>query len=537
MTNYHPALPSSEQAVNNYDDVFSDHVPVMAQVPTNFTNKPLNIISWNVLESDAAHGMSAFKSPGARYGETVEQTDARHQRIASALRKMVGQQPVSFVALQEIMADGELFRKIAAELGDEWACYESDGKKVDQGACVVFYKKAEFAPVDQADCSIWKGAGMSSLFQANGSDWHVQPNNVHAEYSRYSKAHEANIQRLLDVDRPAPDRNLPIVIGDFNACMLSEDRRPQNIATSATPANFTGTEKQGACAVDGCLYGYDVQRAAIKHMNPETGLAFDPQALSVETLAPEQREELSRWWCAVSTPQEYEAAQIDLSRFPEYQRLLQKAFDDQIHFQVSIAGNALNERGIALTIDNSFASALQDWAQVKRFADNPFVLDHVDHNARPLHIVYVAECHYKTFTQFIDDALLLKAFKTIYSALQEAQKGPKTNWLKTLEGQSFTEQLRLVREHSQKNGSRTQRAYELARSHRWNATPDNTELFKAIYQTAFEKSRGAKRSNLIEGPSIFRSKTLAKKLVSDNRELNMNDSYAQRVTAAFKSGK
>lgn len=310
---YHPDLPSIAQARENYSSVRSDHVPILAAVPLKGSRETINIVSWNVLEADAASGFSVGTNKS--YGESPLQEAARHGRIAESLKLFAEKNNPAFITLQEISAaadDNALLPRIQAALGERYAVVTINGKEVvDEMGNITFYDKTRFTPIiPTKEAKLTKRDFTHSALEGNITTYQqihggrrVRLLNAHTGFQMLPGTHEREINSFLVADAEATS----VVVGDFNCNFAPLHTKPQNITTSATPACFRGGVFQGAYAIDGCFYSSSSgnRQAEIRHLNPLTGEAYSPTAIPLDRLPKLQREEVETCRMVMSVDSSY----------------------------------------------------------------------------------------------------------------------------------------------------------------------------------------------------------------------------------------
>lgn len=387
---YHPDLPSLTEAQDDYTSVTSDHVPFLATIPLpenklgDFKEKKsIKIVSWNVLQEDTANGLAPLNNPkgldkpDGSYGETEEEKEARHDRIANSLGKFVHKNQPQFVTLQEISADSKgkkLYEKIQAALGEKYQAVIHNGDVIDGHTCITFYDKTQFAPIIAPKMKYvsFKDdtfAGNKIDFQSLGGDkLTVKVMNTHADFNRHPEVRENHIKEFLE---SATDSNtVPIVVGDFNCNIAPLDTQPQNITTSATVHTYRNGKLQGAAAIDGCFYSSSdlegnrtCNQATTEHLNFESGLVYkssDLPPIKLETLPELQRKEVADHRMVISVDKLYQNEKIINGEFTifEYQQQLRSQFGNEL-ILVRPARNLNNDDKIGLFLDKKLCQCIQ----------------------------------------------------------------------------------------------------------------------------------------------------------------------------------
>ena len=293
---YHPGLPSIAQAQVNYEEFLSDHIPILADMGD------IKLASWNVMESDFANGVAPKGSPS--FGETPEQRQARYERIADAVAKILKEQQPDFFTLQEITAyvpgsdDSEglwpVIYKRLENTSYEPAKYQDN--VIDTSGNITLYNRDKFTlnlkdtPVQnqmpgklQKTLSQLGAHGL--VFERNNESSEaarrIRVCNVHAAYNDNPANHEKMINEFLN---EGEENDTSIVIGDFNCMFDTLHNNPQITTTSLTPNIFRNHEMQGACAIDGAFAKKGNEPSAqlpSKHIDPKTGKVYEPAALDI----------------------------------------------------------------------------------------------------------------------------------------------------------------------------------------------------------------------------------------------------------------
>lgn len=363
---YHPCLPSIQEAQQNYNHFYSDHVPIIATIP--FADHEVRVASWNVMEGDAYNGCAPLGQ--STYGETADQRNQRYIRIAESIIKIIQQQGPDFINLQEISAnidwDDGLWKVINTHLQEtDYQAVTFNGSVVDRAGNITLYNHKRYEPVFNG-IQLEKEFGYSNLgaqaikFMAVGNEsLTIRLCNVHADYNDYPANHEQNIESFLT---QGGENELSIVAGDFNCMIAPVENQPMNITTSAVPNVFREEQMQGACAIDGVFFkaGNDaIQQASFDHIASWDGcLVKEMTSLptpSINSMPEPQQREIARFRMAIglgaNLKDQFKVVgnQFQLS---EYQDYLERRLADT-SVQVRPAVNLLNERALGLVILNS----------------------------------------------------------------------------------------------------------------------------------------------------------------------------------------
>lgn len=295
---WHPGLPSIEMAQNDYNQFYSDHVPVL--FTGNVRGMPLSIVSWNVMEGDSYNGVAPLGQ--SSYGESPEQRSARYERIADAISRMLQTQRPDFFTLQEIRAylpadDGSLgilpdglWAAIAGRLaGTPYAAATYNGSIIDTAGNITLYNQEKFdfdeqgTPLPQGHrppASLprqYNQLGAHAVsFVTRGTEEdaprRIKICNVHADYSDIPTNHESMIRSFISEAHEADSG--AAVVGDFNCNALQPNSHEQTIVTSAAPSIFRNGQIQGACAIDAAYYGNEAgqcEMPLLAHLDVRTG--------------------------------------------------------------------------------------------------------------------------------------------------------------------------------------------------------------------------------------------------------------------------
>lgn len=343
---WHPGLPSIQMAQNNYNQFYSDHVPVLFR--GNVRGMPLSIISWNVMEGDSYNGVAPLGQ--SSYGETPEQRSARYERIAYAISRMLETQKPDFFTLQEIRAylpredrtlgilpDG-LWAAIASRLERTvYAAATYNGSIIDTAGNITLYNRAKFN-FDEVNTPPPQGyrppATLPRQYDRLGAhavsfvtqsteelaQRRIRICNVHADYSDIPTSHESMIQSFISEAHQADSG--AAVVGDFNCNALQPYVGEQTIVTSAVPSIFRNGQIQGACAIDAAYYGNEAgqcEMPQLEHLDVRTGNPIPASELVISQDTPDrmpqpQQIELTRFrlaMCPQGNPYQQDQARLD----------------------------------------------------------------------------------------------------------------------------------------------------------------------------------------------------------------------------------
>ncbi len=103
---YHKNLPTMEEANNQESNTYStevtsDHVLIYSSVPAKENSEEtISILSQNAMDLDSANGFAKLGQKS--YGESEEQKENRHTRIATTIAEFVTKNNTDFITLQEM---------------------------------------------------------------------------------------------------------------------------------------------------------------------------------------------------------------------------------------------------------------------------------------------------------------------------------------------------------------------------------------------------------------------------------------------------
>jgi len=128
----HILFPTFEETKNGAP-FYSDHLPILLSV--NETEKPINIISYNILGHISCSGLH-YKELGET--ESEEQQKERYHKMAQGLLRTAQKQSVDAIFLQE--TPPELMSPALKEVfGDDWEIVETDRTGI-----ITCYNKQRF---------------------------------------------------------------------------------------------------------------------------------------------------------------------------------------------------------------------------------------------------------------------------------------------------------------------------------------------------------------------------------------------------------
>lgn len=422
---YHPALPTIAEAKADYQQVTSDHVPYLVSIPLD--KQPLQsgqaqeikIVSWNVLQSDAYNGFAPVGNRGT-YGETKEEENARHERIATSIAKFSQVYEPQFITLQEISATSTdtLYKMIKDKLGDHYDFVKCHDEIVDLNGCITLYNKKQFEVSKSPEFNQMKGfkysalGGIKTNFSMIGNpEFKINIANIHADFNHHPVSHENNVKTFLNGDE---DSAVSVVIGDFNCNIAPVVAKKKNITTSVAPEMFRNG-MQGACAIDGCFYSLNHsgnKQAEIHHLDPKTGSCYTDDQLSpieTNTLNPAQKNEIESYrmiMCVDDTMRDAKICENDEFTLLTYQIFLQKQFNSSSMI-VRFSRNLNNENGLSIELSKEVFDELEK-------TNNPnFQLDILDNSSGAccFYVVSAADRNIPELKKAIQKSINARALK------------------------------------------------------------------------------------------------------------------------------
>lgn len=374
---YHPMLATIAEAQREHSGVKSDHVSFLTHIKLPSVREPLCLLSWNVLQADADCGYAPAKV--LTCGETAAQREVRHQEIALALARMVAIYQPDFIALQEILVNGDnaLYTRIQQQLPG-YACgvVNSDiiiGDYIDGYGCVTLYNREKFSHLPDptartaAKYKYHALKGTKTVYQR--CDQTVDPSkyciiNVHAQANEITTTHELRVIAALNL---ADQAMCVIAIGDYNCMLIApQDLVPRKIVTNVVPAQLRPEGRQGASAIDGCFFSYYClekqaimyYQAVTHHLNPQTGYVYtlEELALNEEEQTDFQRCETNTYRMLMCVDQYYQTEQLINQAFTlfEYEAHLQQELNDK-KIVVRAARNLNNQTALSVLINQEMA--------------------------------------------------------------------------------------------------------------------------------------------------------------------------------------
>lgn len=298
MVAYHPGLPSVEEAAQNYDTIYSRHLPVKLTIAgEGDEEKDIHIITWNVMAYDNLNG---FAKASPQYGETTEQKTDRYKRIATALKCFVQQDTIDFITLQEIDPDHVALQFIRYELPDYYklATHRDVKRKV-----VTLYNAERYQLVGDTKIDSILNSEVNcfeTLYMEEVESYEIF--NVLAPLSLPISTVERHIKNCfkttLTWNGQPLENACKFIVGDFNKTMHSPTQEHRiNTITSVISEYQRKNNGQGAAAGDGGFFSIDdaIYQIDMKPLNPVTGVPFTEAELAplqTENLCETQRQEI-----------------------------------------------------------------------------------------------------------------------------------------------------------------------------------------------------------------------------------------------------
>jgi endonuclease/exonuclease/phosphatase family metal-dependent hydrolase len=403
---YHPALPTIDQATQNKSCIFSDHVPFISKFDT------YSILSWNVCESGDCEGSAPL---GARnHNESVDEYDARLKRIADAIVRMINEQKPDFVSLQEVCekigndSDERAFLTDLLQNTLKDTPYrfptDSEGKILMNGDTVTLYNSGKYKPttIEFETTQTLLSKNPVRAFLRKGYGEKIIISNVHSDYSDVPLEHMKAINSLLD---DTSDYGTTAIIGDFNCHCISSNPNNPNTTTSTACSRFREGQLQGAASIDNCFYWSKpdnrVCQASTFQISPETGKRYtsEQRRLPDANQIPEKQvEELSKFRLGMQYPKSGKHVLTD--------------FINTTKTRVIPASNLLNQ--------HKYAIVISDGQQAKDLIGKSIDVKKIDsRSGTPVNVLFVD-------TQRIEDIFPKSSFLNEHAQIFKEQT---SSWL------------------------------------------------------------------------------------------------------------
>ncbi|NNM58325.1 MAG: hypothetical protein HKM04_00710 [Legionellales bacterium] len=413
---FHPGLATTTEARDNYENIYSDHLPFVTQIPIGPRAQPLTLLSWNVLESDGGNGFAASEIDESTgqiphyYGETDDQRQARFEQIALSLANMIQNTSPDVVLLQEIEdKPGLLLDAIRLTIGaeysivmEEYTDFDDDGLPVTKrraaanGGNIVLCRDAT---VQSHSCRKGTTRGLGGIdnleevitgFEniitlTNGRE--VRIRNCHSQFFSHTPLeHERVISAFLSENKN--DNITRIVAGDFN-CPVSKlpGSAPELVTSSVAAPYFTHKTDaiQHGHYIDGAYYrtagAKTLHQAETIQYNPVTGLPFRDEEITAtpENIPPQQEAIFRRFRPAMQIDNLYRATAFDDITNNEITPDQISAIDEQFVLQfestlrLRYATNLFNQPGLC-----AFGLTIQETATFRALFPNFQYTVHID---------------------------------------------------------------------------------------------------------------------------------------------------------------
>ncbi|MDX1836516.1 endonuclease/exonuclease/phosphatase family protein [Legionella taurinensis] len=211
----HPLFPTLDEVQKNPDLAYSDHLPILTQVPLGKGKKPLVMISLNILGTSACSGIHAK--------DAKEDTPKRHQRIITGLAKGIKKHKAEVLFLQE--AGESVVEDLRAALGDDWEI-----KAEFNTGLVTCYSKKRF---EEQSTQLDRKTRIRSVTvkDKDNKGLTLDFHNTWGIYSAFPDGHEKTYEALLTNTRS----DVSIILGDTNSRLAPLDDAPRNIMTGVIP--------------------------------------------------------------------------------------------------------------------------------------------------------------------------------------------------------------------------------------------------------------------------------------------------------------
>lgn len=230
----HPLLPTVEQAWDNRDQVYSDHLPRGGEWKPLESEKPLQFRFWNIMGA----GASGFDKDGegdflSHEGEA--RRNARFKRISDTIRVWKDDDNVDFIALQEVSEPKKILQELDLPQSNDDQHW---GFKFDKRAkTLTLYRKSVLTLSENSTDFLYKD----------------QPIQIH---NTYMGQRNFPGERYEEVKGKIADNKPSIVLGDFNCRFAPAPKSPPSLFTVVTSKFFRYSKKQGGDHVDAALVRY-----------------------------------------------------------------------------------------------------------------------------------------------------------------------------------------------------------------------------------------------------------------------------------------
>ncbi|KTD46607.1 hypothetical protein Lrub_1529 [Legionella rubrilucens] len=259
MTRKHPLFPTFQEVEHKSDLARSDHLPVLTKVPLGEKEKPLTLVSLNILGNEGCSGVHPLGMEIPE-GHMLD----RYQHIASGLANSIKKHHVDVILLQE--ADKSIVAFLEKNLGKEWEII------VDDCGIISCYNKARLTLQHTA---VNKESRIRTMaFTDTHSNLSIDVHNIWGLYSPFPHHMEKQYCSVLTQTKS----NLSVIMGDTNSRLAPpDDHTKRNLTTGIVPpviakANELPFDTQITDHPDGGFYRD--QKGIIHQLSTET-LDFD----------------------------------------------------------------------------------------------------------------------------------------------------------------------------------------------------------------------------------------------------------------------
>ena len=232
-TPLHPLIPTLTEAEKNPDIVYSDHLPLITEVPLGKNDShSFHALTYNILGKSSCSGLHHYNN---KNWENDDAFKARYTRIAEGLKKTTdNDKKLSMIFLQEVSEKinrndpnepdftAPLLQK---KLGDEWTVMNTKERNI-----TCFRKQDWMLKSDTFDKRTRTHHVILYHIKTNSI---VKFHNVWSFYNEFPHHHEKRYRDLLHCRDN--QQALNVVIGDTNSRIAPLHYRSENITTGAIP--------------------------------------------------------------------------------------------------------------------------------------------------------------------------------------------------------------------------------------------------------------------------------------------------------------
>lgn len=350
---FHPLLPTPQQAHENSDQIYSDHLPILTVLPL-YPQNELHVVSWNVFDENQAYG---FKLPNV--GDTIEtlpDSKKRHDKIIQTLIRFFDHANNNAVHADVVVLQ-EVSNALIARLESSGDQLPFRMVKSDSGKLTLYSPeklKLIGEPVDDL-----RSGMLTTRFSCDGQTFSIT--NAHLGHQDLPVDTEDQVIKVLKNKNNGDVNHL--VLGDFNCRIAPTDRESRLIMTGVCPASFRRDDNgreigQGIDWTDGafCLS----QRGSLVQLpcetiDPMTGAAFNMPKVQglLDGRNAAQQKELSEFRISMCCADEFKFNPVFSGEQTIYQyqdNLREITGDPQL--LVRMGANALNEQAVCICTAN-----------------------------------------------------------------------------------------------------------------------------------------------------------------------------------------